>query len=56
MSVNNQPGYARNILQLGAKGYITKNSSREEMFQAIQDVMAGKTYICEEVLSKMNGL
>ena len=55
VSVNNQPGYARNMLQLGAKGYVTKNSSREEMIKAIREVMNGKTYVCAEVFQKMNG-
>jgi DNA-binding NarL/FixJ family response regulator len=56
VSVNNQPSYARNIMQLGAKGYVTKNSSREEMVKAIHEVMDGRTYICQEVLQRMNGL
>ena len=55
MSVNNQPGYARNMMQLGARGYMTKNSSREEMIRAIKEVMKGKTYICHEVWNKMDG-
>jgi two-component system, NarL family, invasion response regulator UvrY len=55
ISVNNQPGYARNMMQIGARGYVTKNSSREEMFRAIQEVMNGKIYICHEVMQKMNG-
>jgi two-component system invasion response regulator UvrY len=53
ISINNQVGYARNILQLGAKGYVTKNSSKEEMVKAIEEVCQGKTYICEEVRQKM---
>ena len=56
VSVNNQPSYARNIMQLGAKGYVTKNSSREEMVKAIHEVMNGKIYICREVLQKMSEL
>lgn len=56
VSVNNQPSYARNMMQLGAKGYVTKNSSREEMVTAIHEVMNGKTYICKEVLQKMKDL
>jgi DNA-binding NarL/FixJ family response regulator len=55
MSVNNQPGYAKNMMQLGARGYVTKNSSREEMLKAITEVMNGKTYICSEVRKKMEG-
>jgi DNA-binding NarL/FixJ family response regulator len=53
ISVNNQPSYARNMLQLGAKGYVTKNSSKEEMTNAILTVHNGGQFICEEVKSKM---
>jgi two-component system invasion response regulator UvrY len=53
VSVNNQPSYARNLMQLGAKGYVTKNSPREEMVKAIHEVAQGKTYICREVREKM---
>ena len=34
-SVNNQPSYARNMLQLGARGYVTKDSTKDEMIKAI---------------------
>jgi DNA-binding NarL/FixJ family response regulator len=34
---------------MGAKGYITKNSPRQEMLDAIIDVNNGNTYICQEV-------
>ena len=54
VSINNQPGYAKNMLQLGAKGYVTKNSSKEEMITAILEVIKGKTYICREILQKMD--
>jgi DNA-binding NarL/FixJ family response regulator len=37
------------MLQLGARGYVTKNSSHEEMFTAIDTVMTGKTYVCMEI-------
>lgn len=53
LSVNDQPGYARNMLQLGAKGYVTKNSSLQEMVHAILEVTKGNTYICKEVMGKM---
>ena len=54
ISINNQPVYARKIMQLGASGYVTKNSSKEEMIRAIHEVSKGKTYICQEVLQNMN--
>jgi DNA-binding NarL/FixJ family response regulator len=53
VSVSNQVTYARNMLQAGAKGYVTKNSSREEMIHAIISVYEGHTYICEEIRRKM---
>ncbi len=54
LSINNQPAYARNMIQLGARGYMTKNSSREEMVKAIFTVMDGGVYICDEIREKMS--
>jgi len=51
-SVNNQLGYARNMLQLGAKGFVTKNITMEEMLEAILEVYNGKTYLCKELRDK----
>ena len=53
LSINNQPTYARNMLQMGAKGYVTKNSSVEEMLKAIVTVNSGGTYVCNEVNNLM---
>jgi two-component system invasion response regulator UvrY len=49
VSLHTQPTYARKMMQKGAMGYVTKNSSREEMFKALTEVNAGKKYICEEI-------
>jgi DNA-binding NarL/FixJ family response regulator len=49
VSMHSMPAYAKKMLQLGALGYITKNSSKEEMIHAINEVYAGNKYICEEV-------
>lgn len=49
VSLHTQPTYARKMIQKGAMGYVTKNSSREEMFTAILEVNAGRKYICEEI-------
>ncbi|MEP7377445.1 MAG: response regulator transcription factor [Chitinophagaceae bacterium] len=40
---------AKRLLALGAMGYLTKNSSKEEMKEAILEVSSGKKYICEEI-------
>lgn len=55
MSINNQPTYARNIMQLGARGYVTKNSPSEEMIKAIIIVYEGGTYICRDMKERMMG-
>jgi DNA-binding NarL/FixJ family response regulator len=49
VSMHTMPAYAKRMLQLGAMGYVTKNSSKEEMIGAIVEVNNGKKYICEEV-------
>ncbi|HYV55633.1 MAG TPA: response regulator transcription factor [Chitinophagaceae bacterium] len=54
MSVNNQPSYARNMLKLGARGFVTKDSSKQEMIYAITCVYGGDTYICKDVSKKMD--
>jgi DNA-binding NarL/FixJ family response regulator len=55
LSINNQPAYVRHMLQLGAKGYMTKNSSPEEMLKAIETVCNGGTYICKEIRDQITG-
>jgi len=54
LSINNQPTYARNIMQLGAKGFVTKNSSSNEMIEAIQTVYNGGNFICSEIIQAMD--
>jgi two-component system, NarL family, invasion response regulator UvrY len=55
ISINDQPSYARHFLHLGASGYITKTSSREEMVQGIKLVVSGGTYISADVQKRMTG-
>jgi len=49
VSMHSQPTYVRSIMKNGASGYVTKNSTREEMFQAILEIHAGNKYICAEI-------
>ena len=49
VSMHSQPAYAKKMLRLGARGYVTKNSPRQEMLDAIQEVYDGQLYICQEV-------
>lgn len=49
VSMHTMPAYAKRMMKLGARGYVTKNSSKEEMFAAIVEVNRGRKYICHEV-------
>lgn len=49
VSMHSQPAYAKKMLQLGAKGYVTKNSSRQEILNAIEEVTKDRKYVCTEI-------
>jgi len=49
ISMHSMPAYARKMLQMGAMGYVTKNSSKDELLKAIIEVNNGRKYVCEEV-------
>jgi DNA-binding NarL/FixJ family response regulator len=49
VTMHSQPAYAKKMLLLGASGYVTKNSSREEMITAILEVSKGNKFICKEI-------
>ena len=56
VSMHSQPAYAKKMLQIGAKGYVTKNSSKEEMIKAILEVNEGSKYICDEIKNNISEL
>jgi DNA-binding NarL/FixJ family response regulator len=49
VSIQAERSYVNEMLRNGANGYVTKNSSSTEMVMAIDEVLAGKTYLCEEI-------
>lgn len=49
VSLHTQPAYARKMMHAGASGYVTKNSSKDEMFKAIAEIHKGRKYICTEI-------
>ncbi len=49
LSSNTHFGYAQKMIGLGAKGYMTKTSSLEELTHAIFEVYNNKEYLCKEV-------
>lgn len=48
LSTFNQQPVIRNMMDNGASGYVLKNATREELQEAIQTVMTGKTYLSIE--------
>lgn len=49
ISVHTDLAYVNGLMQAGANGYVTKNSSGEEMIAAILQVMEGQPYFCKEI-------
>lgn len=56
VSMHSEPAYAKKMLQLGARGYVTKNSSQEEVLEAIEEVMKGELYMCLEIRDILSDL
>ena len=56
VSMHSQPAYAKRMLQIGAKGYVTKNSSKAERIRANLEVNEGSKYICEEIKNNISEL
>jgi two-component system invasion response regulator UvrY len=49
LSMYTLPAYAKKMISLGAKAYLTKNSSVEEILNAIDTIAKGGIYICKEI-------
>lgn len=49
VSMHSQPAYVKKMLKIGASGYVTKNSPKDEMITAIVEVDKGNRFICNEV-------
>jgi DNA-binding NarL/FixJ family response regulator len=49
MSIHNDLSYVNRMLKVGASGYVTKNSSSQEMVSAIEHAKRGEQYICSEI-------
>ncbi|MEI6949479.1 response regulator transcription factor [Paraflavisolibacter sp. H34] len=54
VSLHTQPSYARKMMQKGAMGYVTKSSSRDEMFTALLEVHGGRKYMCKEIKNNLS--
>jgi two-component system invasion response regulator UvrY len=48
-SMHAEPAYAKKMIRLGARGYITKNSPLPELEEAIRAINDNRIYVCREV-------
>ncbi len=49
-----EPVYVDRALQAGARGYVSKNAAPEELLKAIHAVMAGQSYVEQELALELN--
>jgi DNA-binding NarL/FixJ family response regulator len=53
LTMNEDPDIAVHAMRLGASGYLLKSSSASELFQAIQAVLRGKSYVTPRIARGM---
>lgn len=49
LSTFNQQSFIQKIMDNGASGYVLKNATQQELMEAIEMVVKGKTYLSDEV-------
>ncbi len=55
ISMINEVSQVKKMISLGAKGYVLKNSPKEEILQAIKAIRSGETYYSKEVYEIIMG-
>jgi DNA-binding NarL/FixJ family response regulator len=55
-SMHGEPVYAAKALQIGAKGYVSKNASPQELRTALSRIAAGLTYVEGEIAQALAAL
>ena len=53
-SMNPENIFAKPLLKLGVKGYLSKDASEEEYCKALDTVMSGKIYMSENLLNNLS--
>lgn len=53
LSMHDQPSYVRRAVELGAAGYLLKNTGREELLRAIRAVADGGVYLQGELMEPL---
>ena len=53
LSTFNQQSFIRKMMDNGASGYVLKNATQQELMDAVNTVMKGKTFMSDEVSQVM---
>jgi DNA-binding NarL/FixJ family response regulator len=54
LSFHHDAELPRQIIEQGARGYLSKSSPPEEIYKAILEVHEGRIYICQEMANKIH--
>lgn len=52
-SMHEDPVFASRAMQAGARGYITKNNAADYLVEAVEKVLAGKTYLSPDTAQQL---
>lgn len=55
LSMFGDENYYSRMMQAGAKGFLLKDSDIDEVFEAVETVLAGGDYICRALLESISG-
>jgi DNA-binding NarL/FixJ family response regulator len=55
LTVSEDPDLAAEAFQVGASGFLLKNSAAAELFQAIQEALQGRSYVTPQVTNGLIG-
>jgi DNA-binding NarL/FixJ family response regulator len=54
--MHGEPVYAAKAMEIGARGYLSKNASPEELRTALSRILAGSTYVEGEIAQQLAAL
>lgn len=52
-SMHEDSAFASRAMQAGARGYITKNNAADHLVEAVEEVLAGKTYLSPDIAEQL---
>lgn len=53
LSLHKEASYCKNMMRLGARGYLTKSASHTDMIAAIKEIAGGGKYIDKDIIGSI---